>query len=56
MKNAKPTNKDVASALGLPAAVILTWIIGMFTVVPQTVAVAIGSICSFVAAYFVREK
>ncbi len=54
--NTKFTNKDAGSAVGLPAGIILTWLISSFTDVPTEVGAAIGSISSFVAAFFIREK
>ena len=41
-------------AIGIPAGIIVAWIIGLFGVeVPQEVAAAMGGIISAVAAYFV---
>jgi hypothetical protein len=57
--NTKFTNKDMGSALGLPVGIVLVWIIGMLInpkLVPSEVATAIGSICSFAVAYFIRER
>ena len=54
--NTKFTNKDLGSALGLPVGVILVWIISGVKPVPAEVATAIGSLCSFLAAYFIRER
>ena len=54
--NTRPTKKDAASALGLPIGIVTVWIISMFVVVPLEVATAIGSISSFVVAYFIKER
>lgn len=55
--NTKFTNKDVGVALGLPIGIVLVWILKMFVPdVPGEVQTAIGSICSFAVAYFIKEK
>jgi hypothetical protein len=52
----KFTAKDAGSALGLPVGIILTWIISKFTPAPIEIGAAIGSICSFGAAYFIKGR
>jgi hypothetical protein len=44
--------------IGIPAGVILVWILEKLSVgrIPGEVAAAIGSILSFIGAYFVKER
>ena len=56
LQNLKPERNVAVGALaiGIPAGIIVAWIIGLFGVeVPQEVAAAMGGIISAVAAYFV---
>lgn len=58
-KTAAPTRKVSRGAvIGIPSGVILVWLIQTIADVsiPGEVAVAIGSVLSFVASYFVRER
>ncbi|MCH7761804.1 hypothetical protein IIA15_10475 [candidate division TA06 bacterium] len=62
--SAKPTRKVTAGAvIGIPVGVVLVWVLDAFVLpnvgygdkVPGEVAVAIGSMLSFIASYFVKE-
>jgi putative flippase GtrA len=54
----RPTRKvTAAGTIGLPAGVVLVYILEALGVgpIPIEVAAAIGSITSFIASYFVEE-
>ena len=56
-----PTRKVGAGAvIGIPSGIILVWLLNTFAGLPEPipgeVAAAIGSILSFTASYFVRER
>lgn len=61
--SAVPTRKVAGGAvIGIPAGIILVWVLERFVLpstavpIPGEVASAIGSILSFLVAYFVRER
>lgn len=57
--SAKPTRKVTGGAvIGIPVGVILVWILERLGVgpIPGEVAAATGSILSFLAAYFLKER
>lgn len=54
-----PTRKVTAAAtVGLPAGVLAAWALELLLgePIPAEVAAAIGTLCSFVAAYVTRER
>jgi putative flippase GtrA len=54
-----PNRKVAASAtVGLPAGVLAAWVLELVLgePVPAEVAAAIGTLCSFAAAYLTRER
>lgn len=58
----KPIRKVAGGAvIGIPAGVVLVWVLQNFilpqgTTIPGEVSAAIGSILTFIAAYFVKER
>jgi hypothetical protein len=61
--SAMPTRKVTGGAvIGIPAGIVIVWVLESFVLspnaipIPGEVSAAIGSILSFVAAYFVRER
>jgi hypothetical protein len=67
--SANPTRKVAGGAvIGIPAGIVLVWVLNTFIfpfispdvanpiTVPGEVAAAIGSILSFLASYFVKER
>jgi len=58
-----PTRKVTGGAvIGIPGGIVVVWVLETFVLpatavpIPGEVAAAIGSILSFAAAYFVRER
>lgn len=57
--NKLPTRKVAAAAtVGLPAGVLIAWALEQLLgqPVPAEIASAIGTLCSFAAAYMTRER
>lgn len=53
-----PSRKVGAGAvIGIPVGIVLVWLLSTYggAQIPDVVSAAIGSICSFVASYFVRD-
>lgn len=53
----KPTRKVTAAGIGVPASIVVVWIVGLFGIeMPPEVAAAVASLISTGLAYFVRDK
>jgi hypothetical protein len=61
----EPTRKVTGGAVvGIPTGIVLVWVLETFVLpalgynnpIPGEVAVAIGSILSFIASYFIKER